>query len=58
VPNYQEIDRDPQWHRWLSSPDSLTDRPRQLPLRRAGAIDEVTNAILSTLDRWFRIAAD
>jgi len=44
VPNYQEIDRDPQWHRWPSSSDSLTVRLRQPPLRRAGArglFDEV-----------------
>src|SRR5262249_36816127 len=24
VPNFQEIDRDPHWHHWLSSPDPLT----------------------------------
>jgi len=35
VPNYQQIDRDPQWHRWLSSPDPLTGRPRQLLLNNA-----------------------
>jgi hypothetical protein len=35
VPNYQEIDRDPRWHRWLLEIDSLTGRPRQQLLNDA-----------------------
>jgi hypothetical protein len=29
VPNYQEIDRDPRWHRWLLGIDTLSGRVRQ-----------------------------
>src|SRR5262245_5843007 len=35
VPNYQEIDRDPAWHRWLLEIDSLSGRPRQTLLNDA-----------------------
>jgi hypothetical protein len=37
VSNYQELDRDPQWHRWLSSSDPLTVRPRQVAIARSDA---------------------
>ena len=29
VPNYQEVDRDPRWHRWLLGVDTLSGRIRQ-----------------------------
>jgi hypothetical protein len=29
VPDYQEIDRDPRWHRWLLGVDPLSGRVRQ-----------------------------
>ena len=29
VPDYQEVDRDPRWHRWLLGIDSLSGRVRQ-----------------------------
>ena len=29
VPNYQEIDKDPRWHRWLLGTDNLSGRIRQ-----------------------------
>ena len=35
VPDYREIDRDPQWHRWLLGVDTLTGRVRQQLLNDA-----------------------
>lgn len=37
VPNYQQIDRDPRWHSWLSGVDALTGRARQVLLNDAVA---------------------
>ena len=37
VPNYQEIDRDPRWHSWLSGVDALSGRARQVLLNDAVA---------------------
>jgi hypothetical protein len=35
VPNYREVDRNPQWHAWLSQIDPLTGRVRQHVLNDA-----------------------
>jgi hypothetical protein len=35
VPDYQTIDRDPRWHRWLLGIDSLSGRVRQTLLNEA-----------------------
>jgi hypothetical protein len=35
VPNYREIDRMPEWHRWLLGIDTLSGRVRQLLLNEA-----------------------
>ena len=40
VPNYQEIDRDPRWHRWLLGTDAYTGRPRQQLLNDAIALTD------------------
>src|SRR5260370_27818386 len=37
LPNYQEIDRDPRWHRFLLEIDTYTGRPRQALLNDAVA---------------------
>jgi hypothetical protein len=37
LPNYQEIDRDPRWHRFLLEIDPYTGRPRQVLLNDAVA---------------------
>ena len=35
IPNYREIDRDPQWHRWLLGYDTLSGEVRQRLLNTA-----------------------
>ena len=35
VPDYQEVDRNPRWHRWLLGIDSLSGRVRQTLLNEA-----------------------
>jgi hypothetical protein len=35
VPNYEQIDADPRWHRWLLQPDPLTGAVRQEVLNDA-----------------------
>ena len=35
VPDYQQVDRDPRWHRWLLGIDSLSGRVRQTLLNEA-----------------------
>jgi hypothetical protein len=35
IPSYREVDRDPQWHRWLLGIDTYTGQPRQALLNIA-----------------------
>jgi len=42
VPNFREIDRNPEWHNWLRQPDPLSGRPRQMLLDDAIASGSVS----------------
>ncbi len=45
VPNYRDIDRDPEWHAWLRSSDPLSSQPRQLLLNDAIAQGDTARVI-------------
>lgn len=45
VPNYREIDRDPNWHRWLLTVDPYTGRIRQEWLNDAIARSDANRVI-------------
>jgi hypothetical protein len=55
VPNYQAIDRDPRWHRWLLQVDPLSGHPRQLLLN--DAIASGSDARIAAFFRGFQQAA-
>src|SRR5512132_4219301 len=45
VPDYQKIDHDPRWHRWLLGVDSLSGRIRQQLLNEAVASGNATRVV-------------
>jgi hypothetical protein len=49
IPNYQEVDRDPAWHRWLMTPDPLTGLPRQQLLN-----DAIASGSVARVSAFFR----
>jgi hypothetical protein len=49
VPNYQEVDRDPRWHRWLMGVDALSGQPRQQLLN-----DAIASGSVSRIAAFFR----
>jgi hypothetical protein len=51
IPNYREVDRDPNWRRWLLGIDALTGRPRQHLLNIA--IAEGDSGRIATFFRGF-----
>ena len=56
VPNWREIDRNPQWLQWLSLPDPLSGRIRQELLN--DAIEQGSAARVTAIFRGFLAAAD
>src|SRR6478735_7281483 len=49
VPNYREIDSNPEWHRWLLTVDSLSGRVRQQLLN-----DAIASGDASRIAAFFR----
>jgi hypothetical protein len=53
IPNYRELDQDPEWHRWLLGIDSLSGRQRQQLLNEATASGDAQR-VLSFFRSFFR----
>jgi hypothetical protein len=55
VPNYQQVDQDPRWHRWLLGIDNLSGRIRQHLLNESIASGD-TNRVVSFFREFEREA--